>query len=87
MTLAELLPTLRESLRSRLEPGIWPRDVQHGRDGDLLLGGVPLTQLAARFGTPSYLLDETVTLVNAEVQLARGKTWVELVPPGQGEAS
>lgn len=23
----------------------------------------------------------------AEVQLARGKTWVELVPPGQGEAS
>ncbi|QUQ70328.1 diaminopimelate decarboxylase [Kutzneria sp. CA-103260] len=58
MTLAELIPTLGESLRGQLEPGIWPRSVCHGTDGDLLLGGVPLTQLAARFGTPAYLLDE-----------------------------
>jgi diaminopimelate decarboxylase len=58
MTLAELIPTLGESLRGRLEPGLWPRDVRCGGHGDLLFGGVPLTQLAARFGTPSYLLDE-----------------------------
>ncbi|EWM15178.1 diaminopimelate decarboxylase [Kutzneria sp. 744] len=58
MTLAELIPTLGESLRGRLEPGIWPLSTAHGVDGDLLLGGVPLTQLAARFGTPAYLLDE-----------------------------
>jgi len=59
MTLAELVPTLGESLRGQLEPGIWPRSTAHGVDGDLLLGGVPLTQLAARFGTPCYLLDES----------------------------
>ncbi|MFC0439704.1 diaminopimelate decarboxylase [Kutzneria buriramensis] len=58
MTLAELIPTLGESLRGQLEPGIWPRSVRHGVDGDLLLGGVPLTQLAARFGTPCHVLDE-----------------------------
>ncbi|GAA3430733.1 diaminopimelate decarboxylase [Kutzneria kofuensis] len=58
MTLAELIPTLGESLRGHLEPGIWPRSTAHGVDGDLLLGGVPLTQFAARFGTPCYLLDE-----------------------------
>jgi diaminopimelate decarboxylase len=58
MTLAELIPTLGESLRGHLEPGLWPRSTAHGADGDLLLGGVPLTQLAARFGTPAYVLDE-----------------------------
>jgi len=58
MTLAELIPTLGGSLRGHLEPGIWPRSTTHGADGDLLLGGVALTQLAARFGTPAYLLDE-----------------------------
>jgi diaminopimelate decarboxylase len=58
MTLAELIPTLGESLRGQLEPGIWPRSARHGVDGDLLLGGVPLTQLAARFGTPCYVVDE-----------------------------
>jgi diaminopimelate decarboxylase len=58
MTLAELIPTLGESLRGQLEPGIWPWSATHGVDGDLLLGGVPLTQLAARFGTPCHLIDE-----------------------------
>lgn len=58
MTLAELMPTLGESLRGQLEPGLWPRSTTHGADGDLLVGGVPLTQLAARFGTPTYVLDE-----------------------------
>ncbi|AHI01851.1 diaminopimelate decarboxylase [Kutzneria albida] len=58
MTLAELLPTLGDSLRGKLEAGIWPRSVRHGHDGDLMFGGLPLSQLAARFGTPAYLLDE-----------------------------
>ena len=27
-------------------------------DGELVIGGVPATQLAAEFGTPAYVIDE-----------------------------
>ncbi|KAA2261026.1 diaminopimelate decarboxylase [Solihabitans fulvus] len=58
MTLAELVPSLGSSLQAKLSERIWPLDTALGHDGDLLLGGVPLTRLAAQFGTPSYLIDE-----------------------------
>jgi diaminopimelate decarboxylase len=58
VTLANLIPSLRGLVQSRLEPGIWPRSTQTTSTGDLLVSGVSLTELAARFGTPTYVLDQ-----------------------------
>ncbi|MGA6163285.1 diaminopimelate decarboxylase [Amycolatopsis magusensis] len=58
MTLAELLPSLGCAVADRLDPAEWPPGTRIGRDGELEFAGVPVTQLAARFGTPAYLLDE-----------------------------
>jgi diaminopimelate decarboxylase len=41
-----------------LAPALWPRSVARDRDGVLTVGGVPVTTLAAEYGTPAYLLDE-----------------------------
>ena len=38
--------------------GVWPRSAGPLARGDLAVGGVPLTGLADRFGTPAYVLDE-----------------------------
>ncbi|MFD0278118.1 diaminopimelate decarboxylase [Kitasatospora sp. NPDC127111] len=38
--------------------GPWPASARPGRDGDVLIGGVGLTEAADRFGTPLYVLDE-----------------------------
>ncbi|MGD3105228.1 diaminopimelate decarboxylase [Streptomyces sp. YGL11-2] len=37
---------------------IWPASVVPLSQDDLAVGGVPLTELAERFGTPAYVLDE-----------------------------
>ncbi|MDQ4099552.1 MAG: diaminopimelate decarboxylase [Chloroflexota bacterium] len=37
---------------------IWPVTAERGRDGELLIGGVSVNDLAARFGTPLYVFDE-----------------------------
>ncbi|GGU47598.1 diaminopimelate decarboxylase [Streptomyces lavendofoliae] len=37
---------------------LWPASTWHMPDGDLSVGGVPLTGIADRFDTPVYLLDE-----------------------------
>lgn len=58
MTLAELLPSIGGSGEPALVEGLWPADTRPTGCGDLLFGGVPLTHLAARFGTPCQLLDE-----------------------------
>jgi diaminopimelate decarboxylase len=41
-----------------LEEGLWPRNVHRAHDGSLVVAGVPVTEIAARFGTPAYVLDE-----------------------------
>jgi diaminopimelate decarboxylase len=41
-----------------LLPSLWPRTAGRDSDGVLTVGGLPVTELAARFGTPVYLLDE-----------------------------
>ncbi|QKV96529.1 diaminopimelate decarboxylase [Streptomyces sp. NA02950] len=38
---------------------VWPASATRLVHGDLAVGGVPLTEIADRFGTPAYLLDET----------------------------
>ena len=58
MTLSELLPSLGCEAADHLEPGVWPRSTRLGEDGELLFAGAPVSHLAARFGTPSYLIDE-----------------------------
>jgi diaminopimelate decarboxylase len=40
-----------------LHPGIWPRSAQRV-DGALTLGGIDVRDLAGRYGTPAYILDE-----------------------------
>ncbi|MGH8917395.1 MAG: diaminopimelate decarboxylase family protein, partial [Actinomycetes bacterium] len=59
MTLADLLPSLRTTLSCRLEPGLWPETTHAFCDGRLTVGGVDLTELAGRFGTPVLALDAT----------------------------
>ncbi len=41
-----------------LLPQLWPRTVSRDAAGVLTVGGVPVTELAADFGTPVYVLDE-----------------------------
>ncbi|MFH8337404.1 diaminopimelate decarboxylase [Streptomyces sp. AM6-12] len=37
---------------------VWPASTTEPRAGDLTVGGVPLAEVADRFGTPVYVLDE-----------------------------
>jgi diaminopimelate decarboxylase len=39
-------------------PTLWASSVGRGADGVLTVAGVPVTELAARFGTPAYIVDE-----------------------------
>ncbi|MFI5934588.1 diaminopimelate decarboxylase family protein [Actinoplanes sp. NPDC051494] len=58
MTLAELLPSLRSTLRPHLDPELWPSTARWGAHGDLLIGGVRVSVLAPTYGTPVHVLDE-----------------------------
>ncbi|MEV6524632.1 diaminopimelate decarboxylase [Longispora sp. NPDC051575] len=59
MTLTDILPSLRSSLPSHPHPEIWPVSTTAGVRGEVAVGGVSLTDLADRYGTPAYVLDET----------------------------
>jgi diaminopimelate decarboxylase len=41
-----------------LLPHLWARNVERGPDGAVTVASVPTTALAARFGTPAYVVDE-----------------------------
>ena len=41
-----------------LLPALWPRTARRDAAGVLTIGGLPATELARRFGTPVYVLDE-----------------------------
>ncbi len=41
-----------------LLPSLWPRHVRKGPDGVLTAAGVSVTEIAQKFGTPAYVLDE-----------------------------
>lgn len=41
-----------------LVPAVWPASARRDDDGELRLGGVRVSELRARFGTPLYILDE-----------------------------
>lgn len=58
MTLGELIPSLRPALRSKLAAEVWPDGTTLDGDGELHVAGTAMTTVAARFGTPAYVLDE-----------------------------
>ncbi|HEY0453659.1 diaminopimelate decarboxylase, partial [Actinophytocola sp.] len=58
MTLIDLLPSLRGFERAGLVAGVWPASARLDDSGDLVVGGVSMTRVAAVFGTPAYVLDE-----------------------------
>ncbi|TDC78012.1 diaminopimelate decarboxylase [Streptomyces hainanensis] len=43
---------------TRGDLAVWPRSARPATDGDVLLGGVSLAELARHHGTPTYVLDE-----------------------------
>ncbi|MET0811998.1 MAG: diaminopimelate decarboxylase, partial [Microbacterium sp.] len=43
---------------NELARGVWPTSGSRADDGVVSVGGVPTTDLAERFGTPLYVLDE-----------------------------
>ncbi|MFD9669541.1 diaminopimelate decarboxylase [Rhodococcus sp. NPDC059968] len=57
MTLLDILPSLRGTTTSRLDPTVWPVTT-HYHHGRITVGGVDLNEVADRFGTPTYVLDE-----------------------------
>jgi diaminopimelate decarboxylase len=42
-----------------LYPGVWPLTARAAADGEISVGGVPLAEIAERYGTPAYVVDET----------------------------
>lgn len=58
MSLADLIPSLRSSLRPPLTGGVWPTTAHWGDRGDLFVGGVGLAGVATGHGTPTYVVDE-----------------------------
>jgi diaminopimelate decarboxylase len=58
MTLFELLPPLRHGLNPHLDRAIWPLSAYVDERGRLCVGGVAATEIAAEFGTPTYVVDE-----------------------------
>jgi diaminopimelate decarboxylase len=41
-----------------LAPNVWPRNLVRGADGVVSIAGVPVTELAADYGTPLFVIDE-----------------------------
>jgi len=41
-----------------LAPNVWPRNAIRNPDGEVAVAGVPVTQLAAEYGTPLFVVDE-----------------------------
>lgn len=55
MTLFEVLPSLRRGLNRHLDREIWPINADIDERGQLCVGGVATTQIAAQFGTPGQI--------------------------------
>ncbi|MEJ3404581.1 diaminopimelate decarboxylase [Rathayibacter sp. YIM 133350] len=53
-----------------LATGVWPASADRDESGRLLIGGVPATALAGRYGTPLYVLDEAEVRARAARVLA-----------------
>ena len=63
-------PAAEPQGRTVLDPHVWPHTAALGPDGELVLAGIGAQDLADRFDTPAYLLDE-------ETFHARARLFVE----------
>ncbi|MFI6285143.1 diaminopimelate decarboxylase [Streptomyces sp. NPDC051018] len=54
-------------------PSVWPASAVLAPGGDVAVGGVPLTEIAERYGTPVYVLDE-------EEVRSRARAWRRALP-------
>ncbi|GAB3844287.1 diaminopimelate decarboxylase family protein [Dactylosporangium cerinum] len=70
MTLADIIPSLRSSLPPSLNCDVWPADARWAAHGDLVVGGVSLTELAASHGAPTYVIDEADVRLRCRQYLA-----------------
>ncbi|CAM5526251.1 diaminopimelate decarboxylase [Leifsonia shinshuensis] len=72
-------PWLREpDDANALLPGLWSRTV-HREEGAIVVGGVPVAELAERFGTPLYVVDEAEARERAvEVRSALQRAFAEV---------
>ena len=59
MTLFEILPSLQHAATPRIDRAVWPLTTHIDDLGRLCVGGVPLTEVADEFRTPTYVIDET----------------------------
>jgi diaminopimelate decarboxylase len=41
-----------------LDPSVWSKNAERSTDGELVIAGVSATEIAGRFGTPVYVVDE-----------------------------
>ncbi|MFJ5059288.1 diaminopimelate decarboxylase [Streptomyces nigra] len=52
------MTTVHEPATVPADLSVWPASATSSPHGDLVVGGVPLAEIADRFGTPVYVLDE-----------------------------
>ncbi|WP_351222428.1 diaminopimelate decarboxylase [Streptomyces sp. NPDC002133] len=69
-------PSDRAAAWPSASPSVWPASAVSAPGGDVTVGGVSLTGLAERYGTPTYVLDE------GEVR-ARARAWQRALPDAE----
>ncbi|MGW1881500.1 diaminopimelate decarboxylase [Streptomyces sp. NPDC001970] len=69
-------PSDRGAAWPSASPSVWPASAVSAPGGDVTVGGVSLTGLAERYGTPTYVLDE------GEVR-ARARAWQRALPDAE----
>ena len=57
MTDADVIPHRADSPADGVEKALWPASTQFLPTGEVSVGGVQLREVAAKYGTPTYLLD------------------------------
>lgn len=58
MTLLDLLPSLHNVARPRVDPAVWPVTTHLDEQGRMCVGETALSEIADQFRTPAYVLDE-----------------------------
>jgi diaminopimelate decarboxylase len=58
VTLFKILPSLRHTATPPMDRAIWPLTTRVDEQGRLCVGDIPLAEIADKFGTPTYVIDE-----------------------------
>jgi diaminopimelate decarboxylase len=59
MTVKEAYPPVGPALLDDFDTAVWPATTQRCDHGDLRIGGIAMSTVAASHGTPAYVIDET----------------------------